>query len=603
MKKSSSRSQTATDRSHTATGATRRSGLWQWGLTLLLGVAVWAFWAKLYPSALAYQEQFQLFLTTPTYLLSRLSLPGGAASYVAEFMVSFYNNMPVGAIFVALLLMLLQRLTWRLMKQRTDAEGYYVLSFVPSVAVWLLMGDESVMLAYVVSLLLAMSAMWGYSVVAHRCGEIVRYIYVLIVLPLLYWLVGPVVFMFAVWVLLHECELRPTFIGGIWIGLLAVLLAWCLVLASSFFVAYPLKRLSQGLFYYRFVDFISPWIYVLMALCVLLPFAVRWMPSLNGKTMRWALAGQVVLLALMFVGLKPRAYEPRKYELMEYDFLVRQNRWDDIIRKAEQKTPDLPMSVCATNLALGMKGQLCERAFDFFQRGTDGLLPKFERNFTSCQVTGEAFFMLGLVNTAQRFSFESMEALPNYNKSCRTVRRLVETNLINGQYNVAQKYIDMLKNTLFYAKWAKRTEKLLGNEKAINSHPLYGRMRQIRLTDDFLFSDQEIDKIMGQLLLRNQDNQLAMQYLLMCPLLSGDLNTFMNYLSFVQKNHSFNPQICQEAVCMVYAQHNQQPPQAAVSPLVMQRFSNFYSILRSQGKDAPQLQAFRNTLWYYLLKD
>jgi hypothetical protein len=288
---------------------------------------------------------------------------------------------------------------------------------------------------------------------------------------------------------------------------------------------------------------------------------------------------------------------------MEYDFLVRQNRWDDIIRKAEQKTPDLPMSVCATNLALGMKGQLCERAFDFFQRGIDGLLPKFERNFTSCQVTGEAFFMLGLVNTAQRFSFESMEALPNYNKSCRTVRRLVETNLINGQYNVAQKYIDMLKNTLFYAKWAKRTEKLLRNEKAINSHPLYGRLRQIRLTDDFLFSDQEIDKIMGQLLLRNQDNQLAMQYLLMCPLLSGDLNTFMNYLSFVQKNHSFNPQICQEAVCMVYAQHNQQPPQAAVSPLVMQRFSNFYSILRSQGKDAPQLQAFRNTLWYYLLKD
>lgn len=600
MKKSSSRSQTATGRSQATTEATRRPGLWQWGLTLLLGVAVWVFWAKLYSSALAYQEQFQLFLTTPTYFLSRLSLPGGAASYVAEFMVSFYNNMPIGAIFVALLLMLLQRLTWLLMKQRTDADGYYVLSFVPSVAVWLLMGDESVMLAYVVSLLLAMSAMWGYSVVARRCGEIVRYLYVLVTLPLLYWLAGPVVFMLAVWVLLCECELRPSLI---FMGLLVVLLAWFLVLTSSFYVAYPLKRLSQGLFYYRFVDFITPWIYVLMALCVLLPFAVRWLPSLKGKTVRWALAGQLVLLVLVFVGLKPRAYEPRKYELMEYDFLVRQNRWDDIIRKAEQKTPDLPMSVCAANLALGMKGQLCERAFDFFQRGTGGLLPKFERNFTSCQVTGEAFFMLGLVNTAQRFSFESMEALPNYNKSCRSVRRLVETNLINGQYNVAQKYIDMLKNTLFYAKWAKRTEKLLRNEKAINSHPLYGRMRQIRLTDDFLFSDQEIDKIMGQLLLRNQDNNMAMQYLLMCPLLSGDLNLFMNYLAFVQKNHNFNPRICQEAVCMAYAQHNQQPPQGAVSPLVMQRFSNFYSILRSQGKDAPQLQAFRNTLWYYLLKD
>lgn len=573
---------------------------WPLGLTLLFGLAVWVFWAKVYPSALAYQEQFQLFLTTSAYLLSRLALPGGGACYVAEFMVSFYNYMAVGAIFVALLLMAFQRLTWRLMKVQ-GCDAHYVLSFLPPVALWLLMGDESVMLAYVVSLLLAMLSMWGYSALMRRRGMVVRMLYVLVCVPLLYWLAGPVVFMLAAWVLLDELTRQEEKTKGLCVGIVAILWACLWLLISSYCVAYPLWRLAYGLFYYRFVDLISSWIYVLMAVCVVMPFVCRWLPTLKGKQEHWMALCEVLVLALAFVGLKPRCYEPRKYELMDYDFLVRLNRWDDIIRKAEQKKPDLPMSVCATNLALGMTGQLCDRAFDFFQHGIDGLLPKFERNFTTCQVTGEAFFQLGLINTAQRFSFESMEALPNYNKSCRSLKRLVETNLINGQYNVAQKYIDMLKNTLFYAKWAKRTEKLLRNEAAIGSHPLYGRMRQVRLAEDFLFSDQEIDKIMGQLLLRNPQNTLAMQYLLMCPLLSGDLNKFMNYLGFVQKDHNYNPLVCQEAVVLAYAQRNQQPPSGAVSPLVMQRFGNFYDAYRSQGKNAPQMQAFRNTLWYYLL--
>jgi FHS family L-fucose permease-like MFS transporter len=71
----------------------------------------------------------------------------------------------------------------------------------------------------------------------------------------------------------------------------------------------------------------------------------------------------------------------------------------------------------------------------------------------------------------------------------------------------------MLQKTLAYHQWAERTLPLLGNEKAINEHPVYGRMRQIRLKDDFLFSERELDKIFGQLVMHNQRNGLALQYL------------------------------------------------------------------------------------------
>jgi hypothetical protein len=212
-------------------------------------------------------------------------------------------------------------------------------------------------------------------------------------------------------------------------------------------------------------------------------------------------------------------------------------------------------------------------------------------------VTGEAYFQLGLVNTAQRFAFEAMEAIPNYNKSVRCVRRLAETNLINGNYEVARKYLKMLEKTMFYGKWAQRTEALLGQEQQINNHPLYGQMRKKRIKEDFLFSDRELDKICGQLLMADKDNTLALQYLLMFPVLDRDLNRFMNYMMFVSQTHpGYSPRICQEMVTFAYASRKQQPPQGVVPEAMLQQFNQFM-----QAYQQGATEMFRHSTWYYLM--
>jgi len=246
-----------------------------------------------------------------------------------------------------------------------------------------------------------------------------------------------------------------------------------------------------------------------------------------------------------------------------------------------------------------MTNQLGERAFDFYQRGAEGLLPRFERNFATSQLTGEIYFHLGLINTAQRFAFEAMEAIPNYNKSARVVKRLAETNLINGQYQVARKYLRMLEKTVFYRPWAQRTMAMLGDEDAINRHPLYGTLRQYRLQDDFLFSEQELDKICGQLFMHNHQNQMALQYLLMLPLMDRDIPRFMNYAEYVQGRVQYNPRHSQEAIAFAFMQQRQQPLQGLVSPFILQQMNDFARIY-SQDKNSPGLQQFRNTAWYYL---
>ena len=556
------------------------SRYWKVGLTVLFGLAVFLFWQYRYPFVLAYQEQLQLFLFDDDYFCERMSEPGGLARYIAEFMVQFYNLVTIGAAVIALLFVLVQRLMWRLMSSKTD--GSYLLSFLPVVLLWYAMGDESVMLTYVIALIMALSVALAWSRWFADGVLWKKFIVALVIIPMLYWLIGPMV-------LLVALMMMPWLVS-----VSAVVYALGLMLLSAHFLPFPMMRVMLGISYYR-IPVTLP--YMLMVIPVVAAF-ITWSSRMDW--LRWKYMGPlsvgVLVLGLLFV---PRGYDARKYRLIEYDYLVRVGDWNAIIQKAERQMPDLPMSVSATNLALGMTNQLGDRAFDFYQRGTGGLLPRFERNFATAQLTGEIYFHLGLVNTAQRFAFEAMEAIPNYNKSARVVKRLAETNLINGQYKVARKYLQMLEKTVFYRLWAQRTMAMLGDEKAINGHPLYGMLRQYRLQDDFLFSERELDKICGQLFIHNQQNMMAAQYLLMMPLLDGDVARFMNYAQYVQGKIAYNPRHCQEAIAFAFFQQRQQPPQGLVNQLTLQQMNEFARVYGSD-KNSPALAQFKNTVWYYL---
>ena len=568
-----------------------------WLLTLVFGIAVFLFWRFRYPFALTYQEQLQLFLFDGDYFCSRMAEPGGFARYIAEFLVQFYNGVTIGALILAVLFMLIQRLTWRVMNSHLSplTSHFYPLSFLPALMLWFAMGDESVMLTYAVALILALAAALGLAklvklVKLEQLGKLAilaKLGFFLVPIPLLYWLIGPMV-------LLVAALMLPLIVAAV-----EVVYALQLILLSAYYLPFPKSRVVLGISYYRFPEVLP---YILMAIpvvIILLVWLCRKFHTVLEKQEKWLYVAELVVLMVAAVLIIPRGYDAKKYELIEYDYLVRTNQWNAIIAKAEKQMPDLPMSVSATNLALGMTNQLGERAFDFYQRGSEGLLPKFERNFATAQLTGEIYFNLGLINTAQRFAFEAMEAIPNYNKSARVVKRLAETNLINGQYKVAEKYLKMLEKTVFYRPWAKRTLAMLGDEKQINSHPLYGTLRQYRLQEDFLFSEQELDKICGRLFVQNSQNQMAAQYLLLMPLLDRDIPRFMSYVPVVQEKAQYNPRSCQEALAFAFMQQRQQPPRGLISDMILQKMNDF-SRTYSNNKQSPELARFKNTVWYYL---
>ena len=473
-------------------------------LSLLFAVAVALFWAFPYRCALSYQEQYQLFLFTPSYFTERISVPGGLADYVAEFITQFYYVYALGTILLALVFFCLQRLTWVLMRRSGVSPSWYLLSFIPTMALWALMGNENVLLSFAIALLGMEEIMLHYIIVRdHSRGWTAPAVYLLIAIPVGYWLVGPVVIGLSL-ILMSDSQIqsnvsvtniksaqaqspaeekvhRKPLVTPLGWMLLSVLYFVAIVWLCGRILQYPYYKLFGGINYFRYPGVIPVMQWVVVALFALLPLVASYLPRLEGKKAMRAKIAQLVVIVLAAVPLLRFSFDRATYELIDYDYLVRTHQWQRIIEKAGKHQASSPMSVSCVNLALAMQGQLCDRLFEFYQNGAEGLFPTFTRDMTSPLPTAEVFYQLGMVNDAERYTFEAQEAIPNYRKSGRLTRRIAQCEIVNGNYAVAAKYLRMLEHSLFYRQWAKSQERFLYNDVAVKADPEYGRLRDIRI--------------------------------------------------------------------------------------------------------------------------
>ena len=585
---------------------------WKPLLSLLFGVAVVIFWSVPYMSGLCFQEQYQMFLFDTNYFLERIVLPGGLADYISEFLVQFYYMPVLGGTIIALLLMSIQAISWGLMKQYGMKAVFpgYLLSFVPSIVLWCAMGDQNLLLSFVVALSGALLMGWIHNRFHNR---LVKVVFELVSTALVYWFLGPVVFLYAA-LMIGDTLMKGKQNGHILSSLgysaclLILTIAWILLTTQS--LQYPVYRIFSGLNYYRYPGTVSPlplgvmiWT-VVVVFFGMVPDGHAWIKKLQQSKVVMALAYVLVIVASWF-GIKA-SFDAMTYDLIDYDFLVRTEQWDKIIEKAEKKPATTPLSVSCVNLALSQKGMLADRLFEFYQNGGEGLFPTFTRDMISPVSTAEIFFRLGMVNDAERYMFEAQEAIPNYRKSARLTRRIIECEIINGNYQVAAKLLRRLQKTLFYSNWANQMMALLGNEKVINRHPIYGKLRKYReKKQDFLFSDREMDQMLGLLFLNDNHNKMAYEYLVCYELLQRDMEKFMQYYPlgrFVGYDHI--PRSFQEILIGNWMKTHSDPRTIpySVDAQNVNNTLNFIQLYMQNPKN-PQLgqQPYVSNAWHYMM--
>ena len=487
--------------------------------TLLFGVAVLLFFGLAYPHHLHYQEQYQLFLFDSSYVWDIIKIPGGIADLLGRFCTQFFLFAWIGALIIAVLLMVVQLLTLRLV----NWGRFYGLSFVPSFLLWFFLLDENALLGGVWAVLLTLLASWLFDLLSEGW---LRRILLIVAVPVLYWMVGPICVVFF---LLQALHLRRK--EWSWYYAVLVLLTINVPLLLSFYLPVLAGSPWYGIHYYRYPTVIPVRLWVaglsVVVLILIVRAFYRWANSSNSKVMTLV---SFVLVAACMGCLVWKNSNFKAEKVMKYDFMARYQQWNRILETIQKEKPNNQISVTVQNLALGMHGMLSEHLFDYNQNGILGLLPDVGTDAISPMPTSEAFYQLGMISIAQRTAFEAQEAILDFQKSARCYKRLAQTNLILGNYKVARKYLMALLKTLFYREWATETLPLLGNEKAIAKHPEYGRLRQFAYKENFFFGDHVGPEMLESLYFNNTDNRLAYEYLKAYYILTGDRENYTKLL-------------------------------------------------------------------------
>ena len=399
-----------------------------------------------------------------------MSLPGGFADWLGEFIVQFYYIEWLGALLLALLFVAMRRLVTRLLPKGVLC----LLSLLPVALVLWLLGDINVLLSLPVAIILALA------LACIRLSKPLSWIDLLI-LPIAYWLIGPAVWIYVI--------IRVIQLGWKHLWMAGWLLAVQLMAYAWLLPQWPLQQVMTGLNYYR------------------IPLHY---PQFSG-------------------------YDKDMYELIRQDYLVRNERWDEIVKRAGDYQVKAPFWSNCVNLALSQKRLLADRMFDFWQSGEDALIMPRTRDLTSMLPSAETFWRLGMVNSAQRYMFDTQESILNGRKSGRCTKRIAECMIVNGHYQTAAKQLDLLKKSLFYRSWAMDAEAMMKNEATINDHPVYGRLRRLRYKENFLYSYEELDKMFGLLFMNNTENKMALDYFMAQMLLKGNLQGFQQNMGVVQQ--------------------------------------------------------------------
>lgn len=452
----------------------------------------------LYKYHFLYIENSRIFLFASNYFKSTIFTPAGFAIYLTNFFVQFYY-LPLGVFLIALLLLLLQLGFLRVYRVLFSEKGWYAVTWIPSLLYVAFIAHNSAILTDLLSTIIAV---WSACLFIKINKPKLRFVLSILVIPIIWFAVGNGVVMFVSLLLVSEWIIREKRSVGVSVGIIVS------VLLTAFSALYFFPQLQNQMLLYgsetlypsviamRLQNIV--WFVVILSLIFFLII-----PQLKN------LYVEVALVTLILIGagaFTKRFYRKREEVTYHYLYSVRTRNWDDVLELAKKEPPLSPLHTNCTNLALAEKNMMQKHLADFYQKGTAGLLLDDENDML---IGGEILFNLGFANEAQRYASEVMTE----STSVAGLKRIAETNLVTGRTQVARKYLNLLRHTLFYRSWANEMLLLCSDSIALNKHPLYGNLYRFQPVEDVEINHRDISSALNEMVRQHPDNQLAVSYL------------------------------------------------------------------------------------------
>jgi hypothetical protein len=572
-------------------------------LTAIPFVIYFLYFALFNRYTILYLEQNQLFIWSLDFLKEQFSLPGGLILYSGSFFTQFFVSSWLGAFIYTLNAFAVFLLSFYIFRKH-NLENI-VISFVP---VWLLAILQTNMLftfGQATGLLLLLCYIAIY-VSINKSGS--RYLFFFAAWPIFYILAGGFSIPLVLLCLLHELLFRKEKKRYIITFLYVVTGALVPYLSSRFIFyiqpdkifTYPvISGLNSISLYALILSFV--WTPLIMLAGSLFGKA----QSLKKRLSAWSftnVVAAVVIIVLMAFVIHKRAYNKMADMMLGVDHYAQKAEWDKLLKLSDRYPGYNTLVIYYTNLALYKTGKLMDKMFSYPQIGSQGLRLKWQRNL-NLFFGGEVFSQLAYNNESIHWAFEALVAK---GLNPRSLKKLAVGYTVNGNFDIAAKYLGLLDRTLFYRKWAQQHIKYLSDPALAGKDPEISGYSYLLVSSNFF---SEVNGLNLQDLLRNHpENKMAYEYLLASLLLDRNLGGFAKVVPDM-KYYDYNrmPLHVEEALIFYNSYEKEKiiPEGYSFSPETVNRFNDYakvYTKFRSNLKVAAYelRKKYGGTYWYYL---
>jgi hypothetical protein len=547
-----------------------------------------------------YQEKLALFVFSHDYLISNIKQPGSLLLYLGRVLTTFFYYPFAGAFIISLTNCLIIYLILKIIHY-LSGKGSILIPLIFGILFFILQTNYQYLLFNNLGVLLQLA--FFYLATKYLKGYIP-----VIIFPLWYWITGGFAWIF---VLLYTFSMalksvKKEIIRIISLFVVSFLLIYVLkqfILFQSFdtLLIFPLSNEDTGSQFRLFLPAI--------ALITFIPFIGIIKIRLPGWLSNHEKMGRFIypLISILLISISSLLCHNKV--LIEYfhaERLFYLESYDDLTRYVTKHPTTNRLTIFLNNIALSETGRLNDLLFQFPQ-SPDGqsLFLKWEMLGEVLRRGGYFYYTTGMINEAHRWAYENMVMK---GITPEGLKMLIKTEIINGNYKVASKYISLLKNTLFYRAKAKEFEKLLFNDKAVELHAELGVKRKEKIEHDFFSITDDPYINIQRVLALDSLNRKVYNYKLAYLMITKDYKGIAGGLARLESlGYKKIPENLEEAAMVCRISDSAPLPDLGdmkISPQTEARFNKFLETFQSYGNSLkaaePVLrQKFGNTFWYW----
>ncbi len=582
---------------------------------LFFFIFLFLYYLLIYNSYLYYHYHQPIFLFDKTFLQEFLLYPGGPLEWITQFLLQFFYFNLLGSLIIAALSVSIFIIFYKLIEKIGNFKYSLILAFLPVILLLIIQNRYDFPLVITVKYLFAIIFFFIYVKIPERYKT-----FIILLSCLIYYILGGWAYLFyVVLCVLHELLFREDRKKYIYAGL-NVLVYFIYPYVSvrylftiNFKEAY-LYIVPYELYYAPFLFKASLYFYLFfLSLPVLqtsvfvhLKYIKSKIKKQNKSLVRFpGILAQSIFIILAGVIILAFSFDRIGKKKIQIDYLAEQGQWKELLDLSQEVDKYDRFVNFNVNRALYHTGQLLDNLFEYPQLlGADGL---FIDKIIASQIAipaSDLYFDLGHINASQVMAYEGQTKF-KYNP--RILKRLALTNIINGKYVVAEKFLNLLNKSILHKKWVKHYQSYLFDKSLIKSDSLIQLKRKQKPEFDFFIANKNPNLDLIKLLEENENNKMAFEYLMAYYLLECRLRDLLEHLTkFKELGYREFPRHIEEALLLVKPifQSKNIMIERSINPQTIKQFEQFYIIISKSKNEVEAKKAlteeFHNTYWYYV---